>query len=133
VRRLVLLVALAVLGAACAPRPLPTGPNVIGIANGTSVPVAMHVDGAWVGTYPAWAESAAAIPLLPGGPAIRVEFRTPDDEFVAGMVVDPDAPSGTSARWITSCGTLVVWHGPRTADAPVIDPAAARPPGPPCH
>jgi hypothetical protein len=133
VRRAGLWLALVLLVAACAPRPLPTGPNVVGIANGTSVPVAMHVDGAWVGTYPAWAESAAAIPLLPGGPEIRVEFRTPDDELVAGMVVDPDAPSGTSARWITSCGTLVVWHGPRTADAPAIDPAAARPPGPPCH
>jgi hypothetical protein len=133
VRFVLAVVATVVLVAACAPRPIPTGPNVVGIANGTSVPVAMHVDGAWAGTYPAWAESAAVIPLQPGGPKLRVEFWTPDDELVAGMVVDPAAPNGTSARWITSCGTLVVWHGPRTADAPVIDQAAAPPPGPPCR
>jgi hypothetical protein len=100
------------------------------MSNATSLPVAVEVNGAWVGTYPAWTE-VAGIPIERGAPPWRVMFLTPDGDPMTSIVVDADR-SGMSGRWITRCGTLVVWFGERPGDALEIDPAAPRPPGPPC-
>lgn len=108
----------------------PTPPDGgVAMSNATSLPIAVHVNGEWVGTYPSWTE-AAGIPVARGEPPWRVSFLTPDDELVASLVAEPGG--AMSARWITRCGTLVAWFGERPADAPAIDPAAPRPPGPPC-
>ena len=127
-----LVVSVGVL-AGCA-RP-PIAGNVIGIGNATSVPVALHVDGTWLGTYPAWAESVAAFPIGPDDSPRRVEFLTADGSTIASFIVahEEGEPRGTSARWNTSCGVFVAWFRDRPGDAPEIDPAAARPPGPPCR
>ena len=99
------------------------------MSNATSVPIRVEVNGEWVGTYPAWTE-VTGIPVERGVPPWRVVFLTPNGDPATAITIAPDRE--TSGRWITSCGTLVAWFGERPVDAPVIDPAAALPPGPPC-
>jgi hypothetical protein len=99
------------------------------MSNATSLPIAVEVNGDWVGTYPAWTE-AAGIAIERGDPPWRVSFLTPDGATAVSISARPG--QSTSGRWITKCGTLVVWFGDRPGDALEIDPAAPRPPGPPC-
>ena len=133
-RPLLAAVLAAALAAGCGfAAPPPDGPG-LHIANATSVPVAVHVNGEWVGTYPAWAESGP-VPLIAREAPLRVQLLLSDGTAVGGLHLEsPEGPpAGSSSRWISSCGTLVAWVGDRPGDAPTIDPAAPHPPGPPCR
>jgi hypothetical protein len=112
---------------------VPSGAAMIGMVNATSVPVAMHVNGIWVGTYPAWSEQPA-IPLFGrGGPPWDVQFRTADDHVVGNLEVGGPDDGGSSSDWQSTCGRFVTWSGERPADVPALDPAAHRPAEPPCR
>ena len=114
---------------------VPSGAATVGMVNATSVPIAVHVNGAWIGTYPAWSETDRIVVIGNGGPPWRVEFRTPD-AFTAGEIVVPGSgtPAGRSgSSWRSTCGEFVAWWGDRPPDAPSIGPDAVRPPNPPCR
>jgi len=113
--------------------PVPSGAAVIGMVNATSMPVAMHVNGAWVGTYPAWSEQRAIPVFGPGGPPWNVEFRDQDGFVIGSVVVDgPATDESASSGWTSSCGQFTAWWGPVPDTLPVLDPEAGRPPPPPC-
>ncbi len=110
---------------------MPSGAVGIGLVNATSVPVALHVNDAWVGTYPAWSEQRE-IPIFGnGGPPWRVTFRGPEGFPVASLDLDAATDSAIS-EWRSDCGVLVTWSGSLPPDLPTIDPAATPPPIGPC-
>jgi len=113
--------------------PVPSGAATVAMVNATSVPVAIHVNGVWVGTYPAWSEQRAIPVFGRGGPPWDVQFRTPDDLVVGGLDVGGPEAGGSSSEWSSTCGRFVTWWGEPPDHIPALDPAGPRPPEPPCH
>jgi hypothetical protein len=112
---------------------VPSGAATIGMVNATSGPVAIYVNGVWVGTYPAWSEERAIPVFGRGGPPWNVQFRTPGDLVVGGLEIGGIDDGGSSSDWQSTCGRFVTWSGEQPADVPALDPAAPRPPDPPCR
>lgn len=128
-----LALALALTGCAAGPTPAPPAP--LNIANGTSIPVTLVVNGVVVETVPPGGFQdpvAGSLPPLPWS----VETRAPSGRVLSRLTVKagdvvyttPDASGHSSAtgdavRVDLSCGRLDVWSGP-----PMLGPAFV--PGP---
>ena len=125
-RMVVLLVlALSVVLAACTPRPTPKIP-VLGVDNGTTLPVTIAVNGTIVDTVPPNSQrslSPGAFPALPWNvqalsPRGRVLLEL---EVVAGAVSDTSDGNGGASlhgaadRVDLSCGRLDIYAGPPLA------------------
>ena len=100
----------------------------IGVANGTSLPVTIEVNGTAVRTVAPGASEeaipASALPALPW----RIEARSPSGRVLASytvydgdVMVGPGSSRSVGNRADLSCGRLDVWTG-----APMLGPA----PGP---
>jgi hypothetical protein len=120
--------------AACAgpsPTALPsatTSPVGISVANGTTVPVAIAVNGTVVETVPPGTTEAPLRASLPARPW-SVEARSPSGRVLAvfavpaGDAVSADASVGAIED--LACGSLAVWAGGPRGDHPV--PIGATP------
>ncbi|MHB8960516.1 MAG: hypothetical protein ACYDAN_12895 [Candidatus Limnocylindrales bacterium] len=137
VRRLA-FIALAAGLAACGnppptPQPSATPPPVaISVANGTTVPVAIAVNGTVVETVPPGATESPLHARLPARPW-SVEARSPTGRVLAAFTVPAgdtvSAQSSVGAAEDLMCGTLDLWAGGPRGDHP-------RPVGPtpaPCE
>lgn len=128
-------VALTVLIGACTSLvgPVPSGSATVGFVNATSIPVAVHVNGTWVGTFPAWSERREIVVSGHGGPPWHVEFLGRDNldtSVLADLEVDENA--GSFGAWSSTCGQFVAWYGAVPDDLPRLDPDV-RPANPPCR
>jgi hypothetical protein len=121
-----LLAALALVGCQDAP----SGHAVI--ENATDIPLAVHVNGTWVGTYPAGA--TAEVPIRIGAGPFRLEARSDSGATLSALEVTADdvaaVNAGTRSLQATSdtpCGMIRLTYG----DAAVEPmPAATSAPGP---
>jgi hypothetical protein len=108
------------------------GPSAtVGMVNATTIPVAVHVNGAWVGTFPAWSEQREIVVTGHGGPPWHIEFFGPDAEAMGDLDASPKN-EGNSTGWWTSCGQFVAWFRTPPMDIPPLDPAKMQPASPPC-
>jgi hypothetical protein len=139
-RGLILAVLLASL-AACATAPSPSpaaqvGQPVLGISNGTTLPVTLFVNGQAVGTAtPGVAMPAIAFARLPPLPW-TVEAPAPSGRVLTSMQVavgsvtsttDPQGnveTNGTMGRVDLSCGRLTIWAGYNQPSGPPPAPSA---------
>jgi len=104
----------------------------IGMVNATTIPVAVHVNGTWVGTFPRWSEQREIVVAGNGGPPWKVEFFGPDGEVLGDLEVSPNDAGGNGTGWSSSCGQFVAWFRTVPNDIPTLDPARMRPASPPC-
>lgn len=104
----------------------------IGMVNATTIPVAVHVNGAWVGTFPAWSERREIVVTGHGGPPWRVEFFGPDGERMGDLDASLDESGGNGTGWSSTCGQFVAWFRTVPNDLPPLDPAVMHPASPPC-
>ncbi|HEY4752702.1 MAG TPA: hypothetical protein VIH37_05405 [Candidatus Limnocylindrales bacterium] len=130
----------ALVVAACSaamPPPTPTsnvvaapGGDTLSVANGTTVPVAIAVNGPTIGTVAPgetqdWGQ--AALPAKPWA----VLARSPSGRVLATLRISPtDFLSSTSGRVASAdlaCGRLVLWAGAPTTGGPTFVPDPSRP------
>ena len=104
----------------------------IGMVNATTIPVAVHVNGTWVGTFAAWTEHREIVVSGHGGPPWRVEFFDPGGEQMGDLDVSP-TNEGNGTGWSSSCGQFVAWFRTPPNDLPPLDPALMQPASPPCR
>jgi hypothetical protein len=133
--RAVLAAALLTGGCTSLVGPVPSDGASIGMVNATTVPVAVHVNGTWVGTFPAWSEARQIVINGHGGPPWDVRFETTvgqDTLILAEFEVTPGMADGSFGSWSSSCGQFVAWFGSPPNDIPPLDPDAMRPANPPC-
>lgn len=123
-----LLVA-AMLGACGSAGPAAT----IGMVNATTIPVAVHVNGAWVGTFAPMTEHREIKVSGHGGPPWRIEFFGPDGEQMGDFDASLDDSGGNGTGWSTRCGQFVAWFRTVPNDLPPLDPELMRPANPPCQ
>jgi len=123
----------ALLLAACSLLPVPA--ERIGLGNLTTTPVAVHVNGAWVGTYAPGALTEVAIGGH-GGPPYVVEVRSPTGGLLAGITITTEdaqaAAAGEMSMGSTAglpCGAIHLQYG-SPAEMPQADPAAVSGPCP---
>jgi hypothetical protein len=102
------------------------------LENRTDVPLAVHVNGGWVGTYPAGA--TAEVPIRDGGAPYRIEARSASGAVLSALDVTVDdaqrVRTGTrslSATSDTPCGMIRLTFGD-AAVQPMPVPTSA--PGP---
>ena len=133
--RSLLFATVALLASACSSLvgPVPSGGATIGMVNATTIPVALHVNGTWVGTFPAMSEQREIVVVGHGGPPWRVEFFDPDGERMGDLDVSPNDSGGNGTGWSTRCGQFVAWFRTPPNDIPPLDPAKMRPANPPCQ
>ena len=117
--RLAALVVAAIVAAGCLLQP--AGGASVRLENATTVPVAIHVDGAWVGTYPAGA--VVDIPVSPSATAVVVEARTANGAVLVRYAADADQLTGggggsSSAEF--PCGSVRLSSG--AGDLPTLTP-----------
>ena len=105
--------------------------ETIGMVNATTIPVAVHVNGTWVGTFPAWSEQREIVVTGHGGPPWHIEFFGPDGEVMGNLDASPDN-EGNGTGWWSRCGQFVAWFRTVPNDIPPLDPAKMRPANPPC-
>ena len=111
------------------------GPTeTIGMVNATTIPVAVHVNGTWVGTFPAWSEHREIVIGGHGGPPWKVEFFGPDGEVMGDLDISTNVTgdSGNGTGWSSSCGQFAAWFRTVPNDIPPLDPGKMRPASPPC-
>lgn len=127
------LVAAAVLAltiAACDAIPSSTPAPVVHLQNQTDIPVAIHVNDAWVGTYPAGASTEVTIPVQER--EYRIEARSPSGTTLitllgpASMVNAAQAQEQVFDAWEdVPCGRIALSVG-----TPPDRPAPEAPTGP---
>lgn len=107
---LVLLAALS-LFAGCS-RTLPQ----VQVENGTDIPLAVHVNGEWLGTYPAGAVADVAIGAA--GPPWSIDVRSASGAILATLGITAEdmqpadsGPGGLQATADTPCGTIRLTFG----------------------
>jgi len=134
-RRLLGLTAtVAIALAACAgpsatASPLTPSP-ALNVANATTVPVAIAVNGTVLETVPVGATEVpikAALPALPW----TVEARSPSGRVLATLTVsaadDISATTSVGAFEHLACGQLDLWAGGPRGDAPIPSLASPKP------
>lgn len=127
---------IAVMVAACNATPSsPPPPPYLGVSNGTTLTVALVVNGQVVGVFPPGGPeptiNVAALPPLPW----NVEARSPSGRVLTTMQVAPGEIQGADSSIHTipmgrvdlSCGRLTLWAG----DYPPSGPAPFPSPGTP--
>lgn len=120
----VALALLALVGAGCG---LVPGPRAH-LKNLTDIPVAVHINGSWVGTYPPGA--IAEVPIGGGDPPYAIEVLSPTGARLASIAVTSDvlteAVEGTQSLGQDAdvpCGTVAIWVGRISPDQGVnLDP-----------
>jgi hypothetical protein len=137
---LVILVNLVACTGAPAPSPsFEEDQPVLGISNGTTMPVSLFVNGHSVGTAtPGVAMPAIAVASLPPLPW-TVEARSPSGRTLTSMTVLADSMSSTTTpnggretkrtmgRVDLSCGRLTIWAGYDEPSGPAPAPSAGSP------
>jgi hypothetical protein len=100
------------------------------VANGTTVPVTIIVNGSVVETVPAGTTENPIKASVPGRPW-TVEARSPSGRVLATMTVAAnDALSSTSGRVGSAdlaCGRLMLWAGAPVSDGPTFVPDPSQP------
>ena len=140
-RRLAALVLAALLFAACgsfvpAPPSSPAFDADIQVVNDTKLAVTVVVNGAPIGTVPAFEAASLPDAALPAKPW-SIEARSPSGRVLLAFTVEPGQAassteggvttmSGAGSRADLSCGRLDV-----TVGAPLMGPAPAANPGAP--
>jgi hypothetical protein len=94
--------AIATLVACATP---PSGPAVR-LENATTVPVAIHLNDAWVGTYPAGA--IADVPIGQASIPVVIEARSPSGAVLASLTAAASdiADARGVAEWVLPCGAI---------------------------
>jgi hypothetical protein len=130
----------AVAVAACSaamPPPTPTsnvvaapGGETLSVANGTTVPVAIAVNGPTIGTVAPGETQDWAPAALPAKPW-AVLARSPSGRVLATLRVSPSdylsSTSGKVASADLACGRLVLWAGAPTTGGPTFVPDPSKP------
>ncbi len=129
-------VATAVIVSACsaaAPTPAPSASATgatFSVANGTTVPVTIAVNGTVIETVPAQTTEDPIKASVPARPW-TVEARSPSGRVLATMTVAPnDYLSSTSGRVGSAdlaCGRLVLWAGAPLTGGPTFMPDPSKP------
>lgn len=99
---------------------IPAGCAVAGprahLKNLTDIPVAVHVNGSWVGTYPPGA--IADVPIGGDAAAFSIEVLSPSGARLASVALRADeldeAEAGTMSLGQNAdvpCGTVAIWVG----------------------
>jgi hypothetical protein len=128
IRRVLVTAALtAALVAACQSRPATHAT----LENATDIPLAVHVNDAWVGTYGAGA--TVVVPIPDGGAPYRIEARSASGAVLSSLDVTADdalrAQAGTRSLRATSdtpCGMIRLTFGDAAEEAM---PASTSTPG----
>jgi hypothetical protein len=107
-----LTLASALIAAGCAGTPGDPALQ-LGLDNATDRPVLVHVNGDWIGTYPAGTVRDDIMVGAHGGPPWRLEARTDEGVvLVAAEVASmPLQGAGEGAAAETTCGDIALWAG----------------------
>jgi len=110
----------------------PAGGPTVRLDNGTTVPIAIHVNDRWVGTYPAGAVVDVPVPVQGGD--YLIEARTPSSASLVSLLGTSSRVEGASdgrlpmSSWAdVGCGRVVLSIGP--ADLTIL-PDPPEPSGP---
>lgn len=121
-RALVAGAMLACVLAACAP----AATTEMQLENLTDVPVAVHVDGAWVGTYPA--DTSRSVPVPGSAPHLVEIFTGSGARLVEWGFGDADVAGGGVSTTEVPCGVIRLSVG--RVELPALAPRTE--PGAPC-
>jgi hypothetical protein len=114
------------------PTPAPTQPLLptVSVANGTTIPVAITINGVQVGTVPPGTTEDPISATMPARPW-TVEARLPSGRVLATLTVSAQDyisnNSGKAVREDLACGRLDLWSGP-----PLLGPMFSPDPSKPC-
>ena len=107
---------------------IPPDAERIGMVNATTAPVAVLVNGAWVGTYPAWSQQLELPIHGHGGPPWNVEFQGPNGLRIGVLHVDKNNEHPSSGfEYSSPCGEFHAWWGFTPGDLPMVDGTTAPP------
>jgi hypothetical protein len=137
VRGVLGLAAVAVLVAGCFASPAATPTRVptasqpaFSVSNGTTIPVAIAVNGAVLETVPPGATEDPVTISLPPRPW-AIEARSPSGRVLLTLAVSPSDPLGsTSGRYAgvdLACGRVTIWAGAPTTGGPTFIPDPSKP------
>lgn len=120
------LVMAAMVATACSV--LPSGGPVARLENGTTVAVAVHMNDAWVGTYPPGA--VVDVPIGSAEAPVVIEARSPSGAVLVSFTATEDDIAGTSGgagEAVLPCGAIRL-----SVSAMELDPMHTPevPPGP---
>jgi hypothetical protein len=127
-RRVGALLALVVAGCL----PVAAAEDRVQLRNETTTPVAVHVNGGWVGTYPAGA--VVDVPIVGhGGPPFAVEVRSPSGALLTSVTLTAedrrtvaDGSTSMSSGGDVGCGWIEISYGGSMPPEPNV--GGARPP-----
>jgi hypothetical protein len=117
-RALVAGAVLACVLAACAP----AASTEMQLENLTDVPVAVHVDGTWVGTYPA--DTSRSVPVPGPAPHLVEIFTGSGARLVEWGFGDADVAGGGVSTTEVPCGVIRLSVG--RIELPAMDASAPR-------
>lgn len=108
----------------------------IALENRTDTPVAVHVNGGWVGTYPAGA--VVNVPIRGhGGPPFRIEARSPSGAILSELTLSAqdarevaEGRSSMSGGGAVPCGWIEWSYGTKVLEG--REPVAPQDPTGPC-
>ena len=106
----------------------------IGMDNGTDIPIQLHVNGAWVGTYAPGATADAPLGGH-GGPSYAIQLLSPSGAVLGSWdvtaeemeLIDEDG-EGISWDVAAPCGSIHLWIGDKVG--PTTDPSPSYAPCP---
>lgn len=138
-RRIALAAIVALAAASCGgPTPTPSATasppttlrSTVSVANGTTVPVTIAVNGTVLGTVPAGATEDPIRAVLPARPW-TVEARSPSGRVLATLAVSAQdelsTTSGVAVREDLACGRLELWTGGPHGGEPQVVPVPSMP------
>jgi hypothetical protein len=98
-----LVTAVIAMVAACG---APGSGSAVRLENATTVPVAVHLNDAWVGTYPAGA--IADVPIGQASIPVVIEARSPSGAVLASLTAAASdmADARGVAEWVLPCGAI---------------------------
>jgi hypothetical protein len=127
----------AVLGSGCGWAAMPAVPadaERIGMVNATTQPVAVLINGVWVGTYPAWSEQRELPIHGHGGPPWKVEFQGRNGLRLAELTVsDEDTRPSVAVGHSSPCGEFRAWWRLAPIDLPTVEGTTPPPADPACR
>jgi hypothetical protein len=98
-----LVTAVIAMVAACG---APGSGSAVRLENATTVPVAVHLNDAWVGTYPAGA--IVDVPIGQAALPIVIEARSPSGAVLASLTASESdiADARGVGEWVLPCGAI---------------------------
>ena len=89
----------------------PASGRAVRLENATTVPVAVHLNDAWVGTYPAGA--TVDVPIGQSAIPVVIEARSPSGAVLASLTAtESDIDPGGVGEWVLPCGAIRLSLGP---------------------